>query len=159
MPTLYCAADGNRKPKVSITELMLYNMASMLAGVATGYDVRMSNVSPVHPKLQPQQLINDEYDHLTTTCPIDSSEFIVPDKDYAHNTYHGPSKHYRFLYMPIRIICYSFHFNNLIFVRFHMAHTDRIYLQCNNHKMMIDRFDLLIHRNIIYHQQCRQQVV
>lgn len=100
MPTLYCAADGAhhpRKPKVSITELVLYNMASMLAGVATGYDVRMSNVSPVHPKLQPQQLITDDYDHLVT-CPI-NSEFIVPDteNDYAHNTYHGPTKHSRLL--------------------------------------------------------------
>lgn len=53
MPTLYAAADGARKPKLSIVELVLYNMAAMLAGVAAGYDVRLSNVSPLHPRLQP----------------------------------------------------------------------------------------------------------
>ncbi|XP_058117236.1 mitogen-activated protein kinase kinase kinase 11-like [Anopheles coustani] len=52
MPTLY-ASEGHRKPKPSIIELVLYNMASMLASVASGYDVRVSNVSPLHPKLHP----------------------------------------------------------------------------------------------------------
>lgn len=28
-------------------------MASLLGGVAAGYDLRMSNVSPLHPRLQP----------------------------------------------------------------------------------------------------------
>lgn len=41
------------KPNLSIVELVLYNMAAMLAGVASGYDVRLSNVSPVHPTLRP----------------------------------------------------------------------------------------------------------
>ncbi|KAH8245315.1 hypothetical protein KR032_008548 [Drosophila birchii] len=50
LPTLY-AGDAVRKPKLSVIELLLYNMASLLAGVAAGYDVRMSNVSPVHPTL------------------------------------------------------------------------------------------------------------
>ncbi|XP_020802975.1 myb-like protein AA [Drosophila serrata] len=50
LPTLY-AGDAARKPKLSVIELLLYNMASLLAGVAAGYDVRMSNVSPVHPTL------------------------------------------------------------------------------------------------------------
>ncbi|XP_064556161.1 uncharacterized protein LOC135440753 isoform X1 [Drosophila montana] len=50
LPTLY-AGDSARKPKLSVIELLLYNMASVLAGVAAGYDVRMSNVSPVHPTL------------------------------------------------------------------------------------------------------------
>ena len=36
-------------------EVLLYNMASMLAGVAVGYDVRHSNVSPIHPKLYPKR--------------------------------------------------------------------------------------------------------
>uniref|UniRef100_A0A182NR56 mitogen-activated protein kinase kinase kinase n=1 Tax=Anopheles dirus TaxID=7168 RepID=A0A182NR56_9DIPT len=55
MPTLY-ASEGQRKPKLSIIELVLYNMASMLASVASGYDVRVSNVSPLHPKLHPGPL-------------------------------------------------------------------------------------------------------
>ncbi|XP_058062388.1 mitogen-activated protein kinase kinase kinase 11-like [Anopheles bellator] len=55
MPTLY-ASEGQRKPKLSIIELVLYNMASMLASVASGYDVRVSNVTPLHPKLHPGPL-------------------------------------------------------------------------------------------------------
>ncbi|XP_053671907.1 mitogen-activated protein kinase kinase kinase 10 [Anopheles nili] len=55
MPTLY-ASEGQRKPKLSIIELVLYNMASMLASVASGYDVRISNVTPLHPKLHPGPL-------------------------------------------------------------------------------------------------------
>ncbi|XP_035896118.1 mitogen-activated protein kinase kinase kinase 11-like isoform X1 [Anopheles stephensi] len=55
MPTLY-ASEGQRKPKPSIIEMVLYNMASMLASVASGYDVRVSNVTPVHPKLHPGPL-------------------------------------------------------------------------------------------------------
>lgn len=43
------------KPKLSIVELVLYNIAAMLAGVASGYDVRLSNVSPLHPNLQPHR--------------------------------------------------------------------------------------------------------
>jgi mitogen-activated protein kinase kinase kinase 9 len=41
--------------KPSIVELVLYNLAAMLAGVAAGYDVRLSNVSPVHPRLHPDR--------------------------------------------------------------------------------------------------------
>uniref|UniRef100_A0A182K3V8 Uncharacterized protein n=1 Tax=Anopheles christyi TaxID=43041 RepID=A0A182K3V8_9DIPT len=55
MPTLY-ASEGQRKPKLSIIELVLYNMASMLASIASGYDVRVSNVTPLHPNLHPGPL-------------------------------------------------------------------------------------------------------
>lgn len=48
-------SDLRLKPKLSIVELVLYNMAAMLAGVASGYDVRLSNVSPVHPRLRPDR--------------------------------------------------------------------------------------------------------
>lgn len=41
--------------KLSIVEMVLYNMAAMLAGFAAGYDVRVSNVSPIHPRLQPER--------------------------------------------------------------------------------------------------------
>lgn len=43
------------KPKFGIVELVLYNIAAMLASVASGYDVRLSNVSPLHPRLQPNR--------------------------------------------------------------------------------------------------------
>ena len=60
MPTLYSnGLEPSRARlaagKLSIIEVVLYNMAAMLAGVAAGYDVRLSNVSPVHPRLHPDR--------------------------------------------------------------------------------------------------------
>lgn len=100
MPALY-SGDTNRKPKPSVTEFSLYNMASMLAAVATGYDVRMSNVSPVHPKLQPQ-IFSEQDPNGVGDSPaahglyVESSELVVSERvAYPHNTYHGPTKHTR----------------------------------------------------------------
>ena len=60
MPTLYNGSDGPSASQQSSDGqgrigVLLYNMASMLAGVAVGYDVRLSNVSPFHPKLYPKR--------------------------------------------------------------------------------------------------------
>lgn len=75
-------------------------MTSMLASVAIGYDVRVSNVSPVHPKLHPQS-ITTEHDYAIG----DDSHWIDGNNDpnliendrpyFAHNTYHGATKHAR----------------------------------------------------------------
>lgn len=46
---------GSKGPKLSIVEMVLYNMAAMLAGFAAGYDVRLSNISPIHPRLHPDR--------------------------------------------------------------------------------------------------------
>lgn len=104
LPTLY-SAEGHRKPKPSITELVMYNMASMLASVATGYDVRMSNVSPVHPRLQPQLYHrNDDDDEDIATLDddfVNGDEYSGGVNDhierggFSHSTYHGPSRHMR----------------------------------------------------------------
>ncbi|XP_058821356.1 mitogen-activated protein kinase kinase kinase 11-like isoform X2 [Topomyia yanbarensis] len=111
MPTLY-ASEGQRKPKLSIIELVLYNIASMLAGVASGYDVRISNVTPVHPRLHPQSALSDVYQpqpspyhnlhqpQLQMPLPLDNNvdqEYseVNTDRVYGHNTYHGPVKHSR----------------------------------------------------------------
>jgi hypothetical protein len=61
MPTLYNdshdTTDGRprhgqqNQPRLGTIEVLLYNMASMWAGVAVEYDVRLTNVSPIHPKL------------------------------------------------------------------------------------------------------------
>lgn len=59
------AGDAKIKTKLSFVELVLYNMAAMLAGVASGYDVRLSNVSPVHPRLRP-----DRYNYVWSTNRI-----------------------------------------------------------------------------------------
>lgn len=101
MPTLY-ANDGNRKSiKPSLTQLVLYNMASVLASVATGYDVRVSNVSPVHPNLQPPNMSNENYENYDNdvmqrhTDPIYNGYGTPQRTTVQHNTYHGPTKHVR----------------------------------------------------------------
>lgn len=99
MPTLYASSEGHRKPaaKTSITQLVFYNMASILASVAAGYDVRMSNVSPVHPKLQPHNGSeeNGEREYYTERSSRVHSEYATPQRTFPHNTYHGPTKHVR----------------------------------------------------------------
>lgn len=101
MPTLYASSEGHRKPsKPSITQLVFYNMASILASVAVGYDVRMSNVSPVHPKLQPHVMLNgsdenDERESYTERAGRVHNEYTNAQRNFPHNTYHGPTKHVR----------------------------------------------------------------
>lgn len=100
MPTLYSSAgDHTKSAKTSITHLVFYNMASILASVAAGYDVRMSNVSPVHPKLQPGMMSNGsedshERDYQDCSSRV-HSEYGTPHRTFPHNTYHGPTKHVR----------------------------------------------------------------
>ncbi|KAH0808905.1 hypothetical protein GEV33_013887 [Tenebrio molitor] len=93
IPTLY-SADGQRlKPKLSIVELVLYNIAAMLAGVASGYDVRLSNVSPLHPRLQPNR---PEVVDLPAWRPVENQDYeYSTTSGYSHNTYHGPTRHCR----------------------------------------------------------------
>ncbi|XP_012539540.1 mitogen-activated protein kinase kinase kinase 11 isoform X2 [Monomorium pharaonis] len=102
MPTLY---NGEaKKPKLSIVELVLYNIAAMLAGVATGYDVRMSNISPIHPRLYPRLNECDEDGQSRWWFQADTGsnrnsylgdyEFSS-SSGYPHNTYHGRAHHYR----------------------------------------------------------------
>ena len=59
MPTLYNNGTASNEASTEggprKLEVLLYNMASMLAGVAVGYDVRLSNVTPIHPKLYPKR--------------------------------------------------------------------------------------------------------
>ena len=99
MPTLYNGAIGGpegrtesnsrgapgSKPQMGVIELLLYNMSSTLASVAAGYDVRLSNVTAIHPKLHPSQ---------------DDGKYWYGEKEqqpslYPHNTYHGPTPHHR----------------------------------------------------------------
>lgn len=114
MPTLY-ASEGQRKPKLSIIELVLYNIASMLAGVASGYDVRVSNVTPLHPRLHPTSARSDVYQlqpspyhqlhhpsqpllpmpqHLDSNVDQEYTG-VYNERMHAHNTYHGPVKQNR----------------------------------------------------------------
>ena len=47
-------ANESKRGRMGVIELLLYNMSSTLASVAAGYDVRLSNVMPIHPKLHPR---------------------------------------------------------------------------------------------------------
>ncbi|PSN40605.1 hypothetical protein C0J52_09225 [Blattella germanica] len=112
MPTLYSngVEPGRARlaaGKLSIVELVLYNMAAMLAGVAAGYDVRLSNVSPVHPRLHPDRS-EEEQDEKRWWFGSGSNRssglgavYLGADYEfssasgYPHNTYHGPARHLR----------------------------------------------------------------
>ncbi|XP_025152857.1 uncharacterized protein LOC105191510 isoform X6 [Harpegnathos saltator] len=102
MPTLY--NGETKKPKLSIIELVLYNIAAMLAGVATGYDVRMSNISPIHPRLYPRVSECDEEQPrwwFQADTGSNRNSYLGADYEfssssgYPHNTYHGRAHHYR----------------------------------------------------------------
>ncbi|XP_032675521.1 mitogen-activated protein kinase kinase kinase 11-like [Odontomachus brunneus] len=102
MPTLY--NGETKKPKLSIIELVLYNIAAMLAGVATGYDVRMSNISPIHPRLYPRLGECDEEQPrwwFQADTGSNRNSYLGADYEfssssgYPHNTYHGRAHHYR----------------------------------------------------------------
>ncbi|XP_059482536.1 mitogen-activated protein kinase kinase kinase 10-like isoform X2 [Neocloeon triangulifer] len=91
--TLYNGAE--KKPKLSLVEMVLYNMAAMMAGVAAGYDVRLSNVSAIHPKLHPdrgEEEVDERRWWFGEGAP--AYEFSTVS-GYPHNTYHGPTRHLR----------------------------------------------------------------
>lgn len=104
MPTLY--NGETKKSKLSIIELVLYNIAAMLAGVATGYDVRISNISPIHPRLHPRLGESDEDQPRWWFQAADTgsnrNSYLGADYEfssssgYPHNTYHGRAHHYRY---------------------------------------------------------------
>lgn len=50
---LYFDGTGTHQPraKLSIIELVLCNLAAMLAGVAAGFDIRVANSTVLHPRL------------------------------------------------------------------------------------------------------------
>ncbi|CAB3363084.1 Hypothetical predicted protein [Cloeon dipterum] len=91
--TLYNGAE--KKPKLSLVEMVLYNMAAMMAGVAAGYDVRLSNVSAIHPKLHPDRGEEEVEERKWWFGEgIPAYEFSTVS-GYPHNTYHGPTRHLR----------------------------------------------------------------
>lgn len=98
MPTLYTANDDSgtggfggyhRKPKLSLIELLLYNSASMLASVGSGYDVRMSNVSPIHPNLR-AQILNDQQQLLNRDQPTIGIDNDCDDRDHDGSNINDP---------------------------------------------------------------------
>jgi len=90
-PTLYAGQgkDQHTAPQGAI-QILLYNMSSMLASVAAGYDVRLSNVSPIHPKLNPNKSEEEDRRLWHDPTPGRGSTGLYP-----HNTYHGQTPHHR----------------------------------------------------------------
>merc|ERR1740128_1487073 len=84
LPTLFSGAEHNQ-PKMGAIHMLLYNMSSIAASVAAGYDVRLSNVSPIHPKLHPGGNGGVEGGPSSPPAP----------RLYPHNTYHGHTPHHR----------------------------------------------------------------
>ncbi|KAJ8683822.1 hypothetical protein QAD02_019614 [Eretmocerus hayati] len=131
MPSLYNGGTAGtvggvpKKPKLGIIELVICNIGAMLASLAMDFDVRLSNVTPIHPRLlSPRMITNSQSSHHQdgTRCDEDGiarrcmqaggestttgrnnspGHLLAPDYEfssssgYAHNTYHGPAKHYR----------------------------------------------------------------
>ncbi|XP_014219665.1 uncharacterized protein LOC106647676 [Copidosoma floridanum] len=106
---------ASKKPRLGIIELVICNIGAMLASIAMDFDVRLANVSPVHPRLHARQLTAHGGDDETSTTGTAGtsrwwsaqsdanrgSNYLGPEYEfsstsgYAHNTYHGPAKHCR----------------------------------------------------------------
>ncbi|XP_011504938.1 PREDICTED: uncharacterized protein LOC105367820 isoform X3 [Ceratosolen solmsi marchali] len=112
IPTLY---NGDaKKPKLGIIELVICNIGAMLASLTMDYDVRLSNLSPIHPRLQPPRITSQFHEDESTKWWATqgsgggsdpgsnrNSGYLGPEYEfssgsgYTHNTYHGPTRHYR----------------------------------------------------------------
>jgi len=87
------------------TDTVLYNIASVLAGVGAGFDIRVSNSSTVHPCLLVSSGLQDagSDQHLqrsSVALKVDQRElaehhFASPIIGACHSTYHGCHSRYR----------------------------------------------------------------
>jgi len=99
-------SDKERK-KLGVVEMVLYNMASLLAGFAAGYDVRISNLSPqpvAHPTLQSLAQLHPNGEPLKAHNSPFYKSVYPHERDimnvgnphlnrlYGLETYHGPTK-------------------------------------------------------------------
>ncbi|GAB6024882.1 hypothetical protein CHUAL_009994 [Chamberlinius hualienensis] len=75
------------------TEFALYNVASLLAGIGAGFDIRLANVSGIHPKLSPNRAEEEEEERRYREVYGDYEFSSL--SGYPHNTYHGQTRHYR----------------------------------------------------------------
>lgn len=79
VPTLYnggCPESRGRQPKFTALELLVYNIAAVVASVAAGYDVRLSNVTAVHPSLLPATYVSINIHHMYTSRSHQSSSAV-----------------------------------------------------------------------------------
>ncbi|XP_049944241.1 mitogen-activated protein kinase kinase kinase 10-like [Schistocerca serialis cubense] len=101
------ATGAGRSGKLSIIELVLCNVAAMLAGVAAGFDIRLANATTLHPRIVSDRSLQSGeessergrwwYHERSGGIP----PHLSPDYEfstasgYSHNTYHGPTRHSR----------------------------------------------------------------
>ncbi|CAG0912743.1 unnamed protein product [Notodromas monacha] len=104
----------NRRPaRMGVVERFVCNVASMLAAVAAGYDIAISNVTPIHPRLMSHLLVDyltfliadnvdadqmdgagrEDLEYFGNSYGSGSAYGLRPGQ--GHNTYHGPTPHYR----------------------------------------------------------------
>lgn len=139
MPTLY-AGDSVRKPKLSVIEVLLYNMAALLAGVAAGYDVRMSNISPVHPTLLS--------DVPALKGPINDIDYPMhrDEQRFISNTYHGPARHNR-LENKVPVIILANFIDLLLCCFFRMALNPRTFATADDSPILRRTDEITAHQH------------
>ncbi|XP_035213319.1 mitogen-activated protein kinase kinase kinase 11-like isoform X2 [Stegodyphus dumicola] len=102
--TLYNGASGSGdslKRTSHIINLVLYNIAAIAASVAAGFDIRLATQTTVHPKLTPVWSEDDDeekrwwYREQGSPLCLGSEYEFSSASGYPHNTYHGPTRHYR----------------------------------------------------------------
>lgn len=105
------ADTGNLRRSLSVNKIpsALYGMASILAGVGAGFDIKLSNSSGIHPNVRGamnSQTANRDSFILNRRDAYNAAVrdmFIEPDIDYSYyaqsgtgrNTYHGHQTKYR----------------------------------------------------------------
>lgn len=90
-------SPSKRNPPFRPVEMAFYNVASLLAGIGAGFDIRVSNNGGVHPKLSANRAEEEEEErrfwHREGYAQGDYEFSSV--SGYPHNTYHGQTRHYR----------------------------------------------------------------
>ena len=104
---------GNLRRSLSSRKVdsALYGMASMLAGIGAGYDIRLSNKTGIHPAVEGAMKTTPKRESSFILNRRDAYNaavrdlFLEPEMDYKsyysaasgglHNTYHGPVVRYR----------------------------------------------------------------
>ncbi|XP_042913371.1 mitogen-activated protein kinase kinase kinase 9 isoform X2 [Parasteatoda tepidariorum] len=103
--TLYNGAsgDGNSLKRTShVVNFSLYNIAAIAASIAAGFDIRLATQTTIHPKLTPVWSEEDGeedkrwwYPEQGSPVRLSSEYEFSSTSGYAHNTYHGQTRHYR----------------------------------------------------------------
>ncbi|XP_064489726.1 mitogen-activated protein kinase kinase kinase 11-like isoform X2 [Ornithodoros turicata] len=96
-----------------VTELLLFNVGAMLAGVGAGFDVRLAPQTKAHPRLMGHDSgsgtvgvgTDDPLVGFGTSgwardsgfppYPVCSDYEFAASSGYSHHTYHGPTRHCR----------------------------------------------------------------